>query len=120
MPSRAKSGQAGAGRAAQFMPFAALTGYYELARAQERVAEPRHEPTEEEALELSRTVMRVRPGDLIRITFYREDGYMTRAGTVVAVEPAMRWLRLDGLTIPFDDILAIERRPAREEDGGRR
>lgn len=119
MPSYTKNGQVRAGRAAQFMPFAALTGYYELARAQERVVEPRHEPTEEEALALSQVVMQVRRGDLIRVTFYQEDGYITRAGTVVAVEPAFRRLRMDELTIFFDDIRAIERCPSREEDGGR-
>ena len=38
-----------ADRAAQFMPFAALTGYYDLVRERERVSEPRREPSEEEA-----------------------------------------------------------------------
>ena len=42
-----------ANRAAQFMPFAALRGYYDLLRTKERVPEPRHELTEEEARELS-------------------------------------------------------------------
>ena len=34
-PARTSSGRARASRAAQFMPFAALTGYYDLIREQE-------------------------------------------------------------------------------------
>ncbi|WP_097677705.1 hypothetical protein [Collinsella vaginalis] len=112
MPKYTKNGQSRASRAAQFMPFAALTGYYELARQQERVVEARHEPTDEEALALSQTIMQVRRGDLIRVTFYRGDGYVTRAGTVAAVDATLRNLRLDELTIPFRDIREIDRSPA--------
>ena len=37
-----------ADRARQFMPFAALTGYYEIIKERERVAVPRRELSEEE------------------------------------------------------------------------
>ena len=43
-----------ADRAQQFMPFAALKGYYDLIRERERVVEPKRELTDEQALELSR------------------------------------------------------------------
>ena len=42
-----------ADRAQQFMPFAALKGYYDLIRERERTVEPRRELTDEQALELS-------------------------------------------------------------------
>ena len=48
-----------ADRAQQFMPFAALKGYYDLIRERERVAEPKRELTDEQALE-ARTVTVVR------------------------------------------------------------
>ena len=54
------NGRPRASRAAQFMPFAALTGYYELARRQERITEERHELTEDETIALSRTITQTR------------------------------------------------------------
>lgn len=54
-PKLTANGAVRAGRAAQFMPFAALTGYYELVRKQEITVEPKCELTEEKALELSKT-----------------------------------------------------------------
>lgn len=108
-PQRRADGRPRASRAAQFMPFAALTGYYDLVREQERIVEPRHELTEEEAEELSRTIMQVRRGDLVRITYYDRGGYKTRAGVVNAIEPERRRLRLGTDTIPFDDIWKLLR-----------
>ena len=52
-PRLTANGAVRANRAAQFMPFAALTGYYELVRKQEISVEPKCELTEEKALELS-------------------------------------------------------------------
>ncbi len=48
-PSRCANGKARAKRAAQFMPFAALTGYYDLIREQEWKAEERFKTDTEEA-----------------------------------------------------------------------
>ena len=104
------NGRPRASRASQFMPFAALTGYYELVREQERVVEPRHEPTEEEALALSRTMAQLRRGDLVRATYYDGDGYRDRVGIVSGLDMAMRRLQLGSLTIAFDDIRDLERR----------
>ena len=53
--------------------------------------------------------MQVRRGDLIRVTFYDRDGYVTRAGVVAGVETVFHRLRLGTRSIPFDDICAIER-----------
>lgn len=103
------NGQPRASRAAQFMPFAALTGYYELARQQERVPEPRHELTEEEALELSRTITQVKRGDIIRVTYYDWDAYRTVSGMVARVDTTLRRLQVVKTVIPFDDIRSITR-----------
>ena len=108
------NGQVRADRAAQFMPFAALTGYYEIAREQERVVEPKHELTEDEALSLSRIMLQVKKGDLVRVEYYERDGYRSRVGVVSAVKSAHRRLVLGSASIPFDDIRALERRAAGE------
>lgn len=103
------NGKPRASRAAQFMPFAALTGYYELVRQQERITEPRHELTEEEALALSRTVMQVKKGDLVRVTYYDWDSYRTVSGVVARVDFAFRRIQVVKTVIGFDDILTIKR-----------
>ena len=45
-----------ADRAMQFAPFAALKGYYECVRMQERITEPKKELSEDEAEALSSTL----------------------------------------------------------------
>ena len=71
------------------MPFAALTGYYELARQQERITEPatsspRRRPGP------SRTIMLVKKGDLLRVTYYDWDTYRTVSGIVARIDFAFR------------------------------
>ncbi|WP_205407571.1 hypothetical protein [Collinsella phocaeensis] len=102
-------GRRRASRAAQFMPFAALTGYYDLVREQERIVEPRHELTEEEAVALSRAIMQTKKGDLVRVTYYDRDGYVARTGIVSDIELTFRRLHLGSLCIAFDDMRDIER-----------
>ena len=82
-PKLTANGAVRAGRAAQFMPFAALTGYYELVRKQEITVEPKCELTEEKALELS----------------HKLEGL-----------PAFKLLKLKDIAIDFDDIQDIELR----------
>lgn len=103
------NGQPRASRAAQFMPFAALTGYYELARKQERIVEPRHELTEEEALALSREMAQIKRGDLVQVTYYDWDAYRTVTGIVARIDTVFRRLQIVQTVIPFDDIRSIRR-----------
>ena len=102
------SGHPRADRAAQFMPFAALRGYYELIRQQQRVPEAKHELTEEEALALSQTVYRVRRGQMVRAVYYDEDAYVTLTGCVSRIDLAERELMVVKTKIPLDDIRELE------------
>ena len=52
-PGYTRGGRPRADRAQQFMPFAALAGYYQMIREMQRVVEERHELTDEEAAELA-------------------------------------------------------------------
>lgn len=97
-----------ADRARQFMPFAALRGYRDLIRACERVPEPRHELTEEEALGLSRRVAALERGDMVRVVRYDGDAYAEVTGMVSCVDACSRVLTVVKTRIPFDDIRAIE------------
>ena len=101
-----------ADHAAQFMPFAALSGYYDLVRDRERVVEPRHELTEEEAERLSRSIAELRRGDLVRVTHYRDGAYDTREGVVTRVDLAAREVTVVRTRISLDDVWRVERLPS--------
>lgn len=101
------SGRPRADRAAQFMPFAALRGYYELVEERKRVVEERHELTEEEAEALSRTVAEVRRGQIVRVTYYDRDAYTTMTGCVARIDLIGRELQVVKTRIALDDIRAL-------------
>ena len=107
-PTYTASGQMRADRASQFMPFAALRGYYELIRKQQRVPEPRHELTDEEAIALSRTVQRVRRGHIVRVTHYDEGAYVTLTGCVSRIDLVEREMMVVKTKIKLDDIRELE------------
>lgn len=96
--------------AAQFMPFAALTGFEELAAGQANVGEARRTLTEERAEEISRMLVRLRKGDLVEVTYYGRDRYRTMIGKVRQVDGTFRMLILIGeggqpdARILFEDI----------------
>ena len=83
-----------ANRAAQFMPFAALRGYYELIRKQE--------------LALSQVMLRVRRGQMVRVVYYDEDAYVTLTGCVARVDIVERELMVVKTKIPLDSIRSLE------------
>lgn len=98
-----------ADRAAQFMPFAALTGYYDLVRDRERLREPRRDPSEEEAARISDELSRTRRGQLVRVTHYQRDAYVTTTGVVTGMDVVARELVVVRTRIPFDDVWGVER-----------
>ena len=106
--SRVEGPRRHADRAAQFMPFAALTGYYDLVRERERVVEPRREPSEEEAARISAELAAVRKGQLVRVTHYERDAYVTTEGIVTRVDPVTRELTVVRRRIAFDDVWRVE------------
>ena len=64
-----------ADRAMQFAPFAALKGYYESIRLQERITEPRKELSEDEAEAISNTLNKLQVGTTVKIRYYDVDAY---------------------------------------------
>ena len=79
-----------ADRAQQFMPFAALKGYYDLIRERERVAEPKRELTDEQALELSRKLSQLKRREMACIVHYDGEAYVTARGLVSDIDLAAR------------------------------
>lgn len=95
-------------RAQQFMPFAALKGYYDLIRERERVVEPKRELTDEEALELSQRLAQVERRSMASVIYYDGEAYVTACGLVSDIDLAGRTITIVRTRIPLDDIVEIK------------
>lgn len=100
--------RAHANRARQFMPFAALKGYHEMAYAREATPEPRREVTAEQADALTHAIGGLSRGDVVRVTHYEDGAYVTTVGAVSEVVEAYRTIVIVRRRIAFDDIWSIE------------
>lgn len=94
-------------RARQFAPFAALKGYYELVRECERVKEPKRDLSEETLDCIYGKLFQVEKGNMVRVTYYDVDAYMTIEGLVANVDHAFSRLTVAKTTISFDDVLGV-------------
>ena len=94
-------------RARQFMPFAALTGYYEVIKQREKIIQPRKELSEDEAEVLSDRLNKVQKGMLITLTYYNEDCYETLTGLVSNIDPVYRTITIVKTKIAIDDVVGI-------------
>ena len=109
-----------ADRAQQFMPFAALKGYYDLIRERERTVEPRRELTDERALELSQRLAGLERREMASVVHYDGEAYVTTRGLVSDIDLAARTVTIVRTRIPFEDIweiVAEERDPSAELGG---
>lgn len=106
-------------RAAQFAPFAALSGYEEAVEETARLTDSRPEPDEDTAAALNEALLRLsdelsgRP--CVRISYFvpdsRKDGgaVLERSGNVRRIDRVNALMIFsDGTAIPLGDILKIE------------
>lgn len=106
-------------RAAQFSPFAALTGYDAAIVETARLTDQRRELTEERKQAISRALHEVQKRILnappVTVTFFQEDerkaggAYRAVTGSAKRVDEYRGLLLLaDGTAVPFEDILSLE------------
>ena len=95
-------------RAGQFMPFAALRGFYDLIRERERVVVPKHEIAEDKAAELSEKMKLVERGMMIKVLYYSAGEYVSVEGIVSKIELDFRKLTVVKTEIDLDDIWDVE------------
>lgn len=103
-----------ANRAAQFSPFAALSGYDDAVKETARLTDGKIDLTEEEKSILDARLQRLTPGENAAITYFQPDArkqggaYLTASGEVKRIDGAAREIVLmDGRRIPIDDILEV-------------
>jgi len=104
-------------RAAQFAPFAALTGYEEAVRETARLTDKRVEPDEYEksAINSRLQYLKDNPGAVAAIVYFKEDdkktggAYITVTGAIKKISVTERKIITeDGETIPIDDIYSVD------------
>lgn len=106
-------------RAAQFSPFAALTGYEEAIYETGRLTEEKTELGEEEKAILDRKqrllLEKLYERPTLTVTFFVPDekksggGYITKTGNLKKLHLLERWMLLtDGTKIPLEDVKNIE------------
>ena len=106
-------------RAAQFSPFAALTGYDEAISETQRLTETKKELDEDVKTRLNEKIAvlatRIAEHPVVKITYFKEDGkkeggaYLTSVGAVRKVKEFEKILQMeDGTEIPLADVSGIE------------
>lgn len=106
-------------RAAQFSPFAALTGYDAAVKETGRLTDEKIELDEETLTALNMRYQlltdSLKDSPEVRITYFKPDewksggAYLTVTGVVKKVDDYERLITMrDGLVLPMDDVLTIE------------
>lgn len=106
-------------RAAQFAPFAALTGHDAAIRETARTTQARRQLSEDEKLILDRKqqflLEQVHQHPQVTVTYFQPDArkaggaYQVFTGHVKSLDTFRRLLRtMEGKDIPVDDIVALE------------
>lgn len=106
-------------RAAQFSPFAALTGYDAAIIETARLTDAKRELSEEQKEVIGKQLLalqsRLKTDSHVSVTYFVPDSrkaggaYKTITGAARKVDEALGVLEMrSGVTIPFDDIIGVE------------
>ena len=95
-------------RARQFMPFAALRGYYDIVREQARNKEPKRDLAEDELSVIYEKIKQIKKRIMITVTYYNIDAYVKITGIVSNIDETFQTLTIVKTKIPFDDILDVD------------
>lgn len=109
-------------RAAQFSPFAALTGYDEAVMETGRLTDRKRELNDEEIAALNQKLQflseHLEEHPTITVTYFVPDAkktggsYATKTRRLKKIDTFERWIQLDdGVKIPIDNIVHIDATP---------
>ena len=105
-------------RAAQFSPFAALTGYEAAVDETTRLTDEKIDLSEDRIAAISELLASLQPEDAVSAVYFVPDrrksggAYLPVSGTVKRIDSVQGALLLtDGTVIPFEDIFTMEKLP---------
>ena len=110
-------------RAGQFSPYAALTGYEEAVQETARYTSSKKELDEAEKEKLDEVMneIKLHPKEEIKIIYFEKDKkkaggkYKEIEGIIKKIHTVQRQIELqNGMKIPLEDIMKIERKPTQE------
>ncbi len=73
----------------------------------QRVSESKKELSEDEATVLSNKLKNLHRHDLVSVTFYDKDAYITKTGMITDIDFTFQTLTIVKTKIPFQDILRL-------------
>lgn len=95
-------------RAKQFMPFAALKGYEEELRKQEKILVKKRDLSEDDLEELNIKIKEVNVLQVVSIEYFYNGEYLKITGMVTKIDYANKYIKIVKTLIPFSDITSIE------------
>ena len=95
-------------RAKQFMPFAALRGYDDVIEYASQDYENKKELSEEKSEIISKTLFKIKKGDMCKITYYAGGRYETLTGLISSIDTINKKIYLIKQPIAFEDIYEID------------
>ncbi|MBE6138100.1 MAG: hypothetical protein E7176_06885 [Erysipelotrichaceae bacterium] len=95
-------------RAKQFMPFDALTGYFELINEAEKLEINKRELTPDEEYKLNRVFLELKKGMVVHIVYYDKDAYYSKEGIISNINIELKYITIVKTRILFENILDIE------------
>lgn len=94
-------------RARQFAPFSALKGFHELIKQKEKVITAKKELSEDDLLDLSKKMLQVEKGKMIKIVHFCEGQYISTEGVITEIDTVYRSITIVKRKIRFTDIIDI-------------
>ena len=95
-------------RARQFLPFDALKGFKDLIKEVERVKVNKKELTEQNIEKLSKTILSLEKGMMVKVIYFEQDEYLKLEGIVSKIDITNRFIMIVKKRISLDDIFEIE------------
>ncbi len=95
-------------RAAQFAPFAALSGYGDMIKESTKIKDEKVELSEDELNELNQCFSVLKKGDIVKIVYYDRGYYRELEGKVTRIDIYERNVRVDDIMIRFMNIRSLE------------
>ena len=95
-------------RAKQFMSFEALGGLDEALQAKEKIVVPRIELDDSRKEDISDTLEKIKPMDVVRVIYLFREEYLEMTGVVAKLDFENLFIQVVMNKIPFEDIYDIE------------